>query len=132
VWIVAHFCDLALNQFAGFCTGGIQGVEMAQHPTQFGFSLQQRHCKAPAGQISGCRHARYAPADDCRRRLDCQFDLLQRLQEGCLGHSHANEILGLLGRPLAFVHVHPGALIPDVDKFEQIAVEPTFLASCLK
>ena len=103
-------------------------VQAAQHTSQLRLLLHQVYVESLAGDGQGCGHPGHPSPDDHGGGEDIQLDLLLGLQEGGPGHSHAHQVLGLLGGLVPLLHVHPGALVPDIGELEEVLVQSRLLA----
>ena len=75
------------------------------------------------GDAERAGHAGHAAADDQRRLVDGQVELLQRLQVADAGDRHPDDVLGLLGGLFLLLGVHPGAVLADVGHVEEVLVD---------
>ncbi|OPZ78560.1 MAG: hypothetical protein BWY79_00745 [Actinobacteria bacterium ADurb.Bin444] len=110
-------CDVA---FGGYGTDGIQET------TQFGLTFHQIHLEALVGYSRGGSHAGSTTPDDQAATPHGQLDLVPRLQEARLGHTHLNEVFGLLCGNILVVAVNPRDLFPRTDELQLVGVHAGF------
>ena len=113
----------------GLNTHAIQGVmDSSGHAAQIGSLLDQINFKALCGHVQGAGHACQATADHQGDLVDRQFKLLQGLQMRGARYRHADDILGLLGGILLVFRMHPGTVLADIGKLEEILIDARFPA----
>ena len=91
-------------------------------PSSADFS-SKRDLKAAVGERQGGGHAADAAPDHDGPGVHLGLDRLLRLEQGGLGHAHADEVLGLAGAVFLLLHVNPRALVADVHHLEEVRVE---------
>ena len=90
--------------------------------SKLGLSLDKDGLKTLISNLEGSAHPCHSPADHQTICLNRQPDFFTFLEKDGFGHTHFDEILCLLGRPLRFSHVDPGILLPDTHEFKEIGV----------
>ena len=114
------------DQGAGVLQAGEGLVELGHPPAEAGLFFHQVGPVAGVGDLQGRLQSGDAPADDQGRRGDVYLPLLQRFQQGGLGHAARHQLPGLLGSDVA-IGVHPGALFADVGHLKVVGVDPRLL-----
>ena len=78
------------------------------------------------GDIQGGPEARRAPADHQGGPGQGHLALGQGDRLPHLGQPHADQLQGLHQRRFRFLGVHPGAVLPEVDDFQEIGIDAVF------
>ncbi|VVB71795.1 Uncharacterised protein [uncultured archaeon] len=86
-------------------------------------SLHQIDVVSRIGQIQGSGDSCDSAANDQHLFADGNALRLQRSQERSFRHCHGDEVLGLFCGHRWLVHVHPGALLPDVGHLQHVGIE---------
>ena len=101
-------------------------VEPVGHASQDRGALHQGHGNPGVGDIQGGPEARRAAADHQGGPGQRHLALGQGDRVPHLGQPHADQLQGLHQRGFRFPGVHPGAVFPEVDDFQEIGVDAVF------
>ena len=109
------------------------GVAELEHvAAELGGALDEVDLVAHLAERDGGRHAGDAAADHDGAVRERHVDLVERLEHARPGDRHADEVLGLVGRLLGLLVVHPARLVADVGHLEEERVEPGFAERVLE
>ena len=101
-------------------------VEPVGHASQHRGALHQGHGNPGVGDVQGGPKARRAPADHQGGPGQGHLALGQGDRVPHLGQPHADQLQGLHQRCFRFPGVHPGAVLPEVDDFQEIGIDAVF------
>ena len=101
-------------------------VQPVGHASQHRGALHQGDGNPGVGDVQGGPQARRAPADHQGGPGQGHLALGQGDRIPHLGQPHADQLQGLHQRCFRFLGVHPGAVLPDVDDFQEIGIDAVF------
>ena len=101
-------------------------VEPVGHASQHRGVLDQGDGNPDVGDVQGGPEARRAPADHQGGLVRGHLALGQRDRIPHLGQPHADQLQGLNQSCFRFLGMHPGAVLPNVDDFQEIGINAIF------
>jgi len=123
VGVVVDLGHLRPQDAYGAVVGGKDIGQQSHVAADGGPAFHQIDMKPGIGQVQGGGDPGHATSYDQDILAHRNAFWLKRLEQLRLGHSHSDEILGLLRGHGRLVHVHPGALLTDVGHLQHIGIQ---------
>jgi hypothetical protein len=104
--------------------GGKGLVELGHDPADRGFFFHQIDAVAHIGEFQGGKDPGNSTTDDQSGFFHRDVFVFEGLEKAGLGNGTLHDFLGLGGRTLLVMGVHPTILVADIGHLEQVFIEP--------